>query len=165
MTKGFSRLYAEALAEADAGKRREKMNRAYVAHALEFQAAPRKLYDWSPDQFTFWVETFQACGKDWLDELPPLEEVRGKPSKVSTHTLAQLVAEYRCRPGSRIKFLEGQVGQRNCEPYSNFSWKSAETVERYLKAGEKRAKTDSEFARLVNRITMMLRGVEVLPTT
>ena len=133
---------------------------AYQAHAIEFQIALRKLYDWSPDQFSFWVELFQSCGKDWLDELPPLEEVRGKPSKISTRTLAWLVAEYQCRPRyeTRIEFLEKQVGKLNCEPYSNFSWKNAEAVEWHLKAAEKRAKSDLEFARLVDRNVSALRS-------
>jgi hypothetical protein len=53
----------------------------------------------------------------------------------------------------------------NYEPYSNFSWKNVEGVEWHLKAGEKRAKGDPEFARLVNRTALVLRGANRLPPT
>lgn len=86
---------------------------------------------------------------------------------MSARSLARLVAEYRCRPRreTRAEFLARQVGQMNYEPYSNFSWKNVEGVEWHLKAGEKRAKGDPEFARLVNRTALVLRGANRLPPT
>ena len=100
---------------------------------------------------------FQRAGKDWRQELPPLDAIRGKPRKTSDRTLALLLAEYQARrhgPGSetRDQFLENQVGVQHFEAYSIAAWSTVEAVEWHLKEAEKRAKRDTDFAALVERL-------------
>jgi hypothetical protein len=80
--------------------------------------------------------------------LPPLEQVRGKPTTPSW-VMAQLLTRYRSRPKSETRddFIVrvANEGFRFYNRYIRGEWTSDETVATHLKDAEKRTKVDMDF--------------------
>ena len=72
-----------------------------------------------------------------------------KPAKLEDRSLAVLLAEYRCRDGSREDFID----QTQRRLFSNGYSFGRINVEEHLKAAEKREKSDADFAELVESFT------------
>jgi hypothetical protein len=132
----------------------------------------RKLYDRYPAEFEYTIsyiermavheatrapnpapdlEDTTAARLNWV--LPPVKIVRGKAARLSEVSLAMLLAEYRCREGSREDFIDQM---RACAFSNGYSWGRI-NVEDHLKAAEKREKGDASFASHVVALTSVFR--------
>jgi hypothetical protein len=113
----------------------------------------RKLYDRYPKAFEFYVSLLQL--ENWREViLPPVDLVRGKPV-IPDWIFASLLTQYRTRPSgeSREAFIARMAdsGLWLGGTYIRTEWDDTHTVTAQLKAAEKRAKVDADFAANVGR--------------
>jgi hypothetical protein len=133
----------------------------------------RKLYDRYPTEFEYIIRYIErmaahdaprlpdpahaseaasiAARLNWV--LPPVKIVRGKPMRLNDITLATLLAEYRCREGSRAAFISDMSA---CAFTNGYSWGRI-NIEDHLKAAEKKEKGDANFASHVATLTSVVR--------
>jgi hypothetical protein len=143
-----------------------ELRKLYERHPKEFERvleeidALRHSYPLGDDDPFFSKHFSETAARiDWV--LPPIDFVRGKPSKVSWISLARLLIEYRywqAHGVSRDTFCadmaETQFELSN--GYRITRLVSEGNVADYLKAAEKKERADRDFASLVNTMVKYL---------
>lgn len=144
---------------------KKRMGILYGPRGRQMRRMFREAYERDEDAFAEVLTELMSAGEHWRNLLPPIEKKNSRTARIGRQTLAQLLADYRNRPGncSREAFLQklAEEGCRYGSTYREAVWRTADAIESALKDAQSLYNSDADFMGEVEQYQDIFREAKI----